>query len=77
MAKLAGSFDPSEFPLLAGIDPYGITIFNDIQKSRLANELVRYAQIGPPGIKDEVLDLAEVVRQGSERDRGYLWFIGD
>lgn len=77
MAKLAGGFDPGEFPLLAGIDPYGLTIFNDIQKSRLADELARYAEVAPLDIYREVLDLAKLVRERSDRNGVYLWFIGD
>lgn len=77
IAKLAGGFDPAEFPLLAGIDPYANTIFNDIQQERLAGELARYAQVAPAEIRDEVFDLARVVRERSDRSATYLWFIGD
>jgi len=77
MAKLAGSFEPAEFPLLAGIDPYANTMFNDVQQARLADELARYADEAPPEIRAAILDLAKLVSERAERHREYLWFIGD
>jgi hypothetical protein len=77
MARLAGSFDPGQFPLLAGIDPYGVTVFNDVQKTGLADELTRYTQLAPREMQEDVHSLAAFVRDLSDQRGVYIWFIGD
>ena len=77
MARLAGGFDPGQFPLLAGIDPYGVTVFNDVQKTRLADELTRYAQLAPQEVQEDVHNLAVFVGDQSDQRGVYIWFIGD
>lgn len=77
MAKLAGGFDATAFPLLAGIDPYGVTIFNDLQKPRLVDELTRYVDVARPEIQEDVRQLADFVRKQIDQYRVYIWFISD
>lgn len=62
--------------LLAGIDPYSVTIFNQLQMRVLASEL---SSIVPTSEQersslDAVRELAE---EGSTKPHHFLWFFGD
>jgi hypothetical protein len=70
--------DPIAYPLLAGIDPYGDTVFNRLQVERLvaeANHLLKAASGDEPtGLEDIEYIYATFVRSPPHR---YLWFVGD
>lgn len=72
-------FESRDFPILAGIDRYGTTIFNTIQMELLVRELTRATRLVTPGSRSEALlhRLAELCRDGSEHAHWKLVFSGD
>lgn len=71
--------DSTVFPLLSSIDPYGNTIFNRIQMSRLPGEIQRL--INSIMLSSDEVDflnkITELCSQGSRKPHHYLWFLGD
>ncbi len=65
------------FPLMAGIDPYGNTVFNRQQAVSLLAELRTWRATCDPeqaDMTDEIIRLAEACR---DQSHAYLWFVGD
>jgi hypothetical protein len=61
--------------LLAGVHPYGDTMFNLVQLQHLDRELEALADAHPP-LRPEVDVLKELIEKVT-RQRGYLWLSGD
>jgi hypothetical protein len=70
--------DFDEYPLLAGIDRYGETVFNGMQMERLLEEISRMRTQAPPPKVDKLLTkLAAMCAVGKERAHMRLVFTGD
>ena len=68
------ALDPTVFPMLWALDPYGDAVFNHRQVPMLLAELDR-----PPAVLDgdwvhKACELCQVVDRETQR---YLWFVGD
>lgn len=72
-------FASRDFPLLAGIDRYGTTIFNTLQMELLIRELAGAIRLVTPGSRSEALlnRLAELCREGAKHAHWQLVFSGD
>jgi hypothetical protein len=79
---LAGLLPQAEksgaYPMLAGIDPYGDTVFNRIQMPRFLFEWVDVVA-GARSEEDRelVLEIARMARRCAAEVHTYLKFIGD
>jgi len=69
--------DSEVFPLAAGIDRYGMTMFNAMQLNRLADEFERMLFGSPPRRAKLLRELIDLCRQGAQRSESELWIIGD
>jgi hypothetical protein len=74
---LLGRVDDS-YRLLKYVDPYGDTIFNNMQMPDLLSDIERLSQMGVAPVERRGLSrlraLAELCREGVHL---YVWFIGD
>lgn len=69
--------DAERFPLLSAVDPYGDTIFNRLQMSRLMDE-VRELMPRATSEQQRMLTALSLACQRCESSvHQYLWFIGD
>jgi hypothetical protein len=82
LIRMAGR-DPGTYPLLTGVDSYGVTIFNSLQCRRLRQELQHLvddmkntddAYQTPREAALALQQLADIVDNPPHRQ---LWFIGD
>ena len=66
--------NPTEFPMLWALTPYGDAVFNQRQMSLLPAELDRLpVDLGGDWV-EQARELCQVVERGPHL---YLWFIGD
>jgi len=79
VAEILGrhGLDDSEYPLLSGIDPYGDTVFNSVQIPRVVRELEQFVRVAPSALQEDVRRLIGFIQPYADRQRWYLWFIGD
>jgi hypothetical protein len=69
------SFD--SFPMLAGIDRYGETMFNRLQLSQVAVELERLLESSPPKRAKMLREVIQLCRAGATKSGAQLWVAGD
>jgi hypothetical protein len=67
--------DCRDSPLLAGVHPYGDTMFNVVQLQRLSAELDAIVHRSPQ-LESDVAMLKTVFEEAT-RSRGYVWISGD
>ncbi len=76
--RLLPSYDDESKPILSSIDPYGDTVFNNIQMLRF---LVEWDNVAKGAVSVEEQELMDQIRKLGERVRDevhlYLKFIGD
>lgn len=68
-----------EYPMLAGVDPYGDTVFNGMQMRWLRDE-VRKLLVDADLEEEARSCLDEIVRlceAGQSTPHQFLWFVGD
>jgi hypothetical protein len=77
-APAAASRDVSAYPFLSGIDRYGDTIFNVLQRRQVLAEVERLlaTDLGNEE-RESLLGVASLCQQGQTPPHQYLWFIGD
>lgn len=66
-----------EYPLLAGIDPDGRTMFNRLQMEFGINELKRLYQTTSSGRVGLIARVLEMSQRGVTMNDAELWFLGD
>lgn len=66
-----------DFPLLAGVDRYGMTMFNRLQMTPLAVELDRLLVNAPAHRASMLRELIELCHEGSRISDVQLWMLGD
>jgi hypothetical protein len=70
-------YEGDAYPMLSGVDPYGNTVFNQLQLPKVIEEIERMIEAlgGPKPISPlgKLLDLA----RRAERVHTYLVFVGD
>jgi hypothetical protein len=72
------SFEAQDFPCLRFVDPYGDTIFNQIQIPELVSELERLSQQKhKPEIERHLKAVLDFVRQTVGQVHTYVGFYGD
>jgi hypothetical protein len=69
------SFD--SFPLAAGIDHYGRTMFNQLQLPELTKELEQMLENSPTSLSATLNGIIELCREGAEISDAELWVLGD
>lgn len=78
LVRLLASLDPSKYPYLARVDPFGITTFNRLQMELVIPELTRLKEEeGALGIQTTIDRIINLARQCSEQVHLYLEFEGD
>ena len=72
------AWDADDLPLLAGVDPYGNTIFNARQMRALRDEVRRLlAEDLSREQRDALVGIVELCEEGQRPPHRYLWFVGD
>lgn len=73
-----GELDPSQYPLLAGVDPVGNTLFNRRQIPRVMEEVARLLE-SPECSHDMRISLERIQELVPERliPHEFLWIVGD
>jgi hypothetical protein len=66
-----------EYPMLAGVDRYGETMFNTQQMPWVAAEAERLAAGATPKLRKFLRELVALCEQGAPRAHMQLWFLGD
>lgn len=69
--------DAQQFPLLSGVDPYGKTIFNQRQASRLVDEIRELMPMATSDQQRMLAALALICQRSLSGVHQYVWFIGD
>lgn len=69
--------DEKTFPLLSGIDPYGNTIFNQVQIPRFITELERRLEAFDPGPRRRSVERVLALARDCRGAHKYLVFVGD
>lgn len=71
--------DRDRFPMLGYLDPFGNTIFNQLQALEVVEELTRLAQAHPDNADASARARAVrvLVAAHMRRPHTYLWFLGD
>jgi hypothetical protein len=72
--KLMENDKEKSLELLWSIDPYGLTMINNLQAPQLISELEKLAEIAPE-VKDQINDVMNLAKEISNHQ--YLKFIGD
>lgn len=72
------NFEAQDFPCLRFVDPYGDTVFNQIQIPELVSELERLSQQKhKPETQRHLEAVLEFVRQAVGQVHTYIGFYGD
>lgn len=72
------SWNSSNYPLLAGVDPHGNTIFNARQMRQLSEEISRLLEDDLSESERRGLEgVIELCNRGQRPPHHYLWFMGD
>jgi hypothetical protein len=66
-----------DFPLMAGVDRYGLTMFNRLQLAPLAGELEILLKDAPPPRAALLSELIKICHKGSQLSDVQLWILGD
>ena len=66
-----------DFPLLAGVDRYGLTMFNRLQLVPLAAELERLLINAPAPRASMLQKLIHLCQEGARISEVQLWMLGD
>ena len=68
----------SDTPLLAGVDPFGYTVFNRVQIERqLPSEVELMRARLTPELHPMLDELDRLVAVAKQRVHRYVWFVGD
>ena len=75
---LVSAEDIDAYPMLASVDPYGLTCFNRRQVPRLLSELEAVQGLDPNDSRRALIaGLRVLAAEHMRRPHTFLWFIGD
>jgi len=78
VAQFLPHSDAQDFPCLRFVDPYGDTVFNQLQIGQLVAELEKLSeQHYDPEVERHLRSVLEFVRQARDRVHTYVKFYGD
>lgn len=74
-----GELDPDRYPLLAGVDPVGNTLFNQRQIPRLEAEVSRllHSEECDAKARRSLHELQGLLRSARIQPHEFLWIVGD
>ena len=73
-----GVLNARDTPLLAGVDPYGYTVFNRVQvENQLPREVAFLRAEVDPELHPVLDELERLIVVAKERVHRYVWFVGD
>jgi len=75
--RLAAALAEAKGCLVGFVDPYGNTVFNQLQLPTVLKELEAVLKNGTPSSRDHLAAVLTLLRTGLEQPHVYARFIGD